>query len=547
MEVISMDAIGLSNYTAMNGIKPQEKPSNSTPVAGASTPKTGLGKPIVDTVDISAPATQQAPQEVVFDPTAATNGTYAQKHVCGQLATSSAIDGYDGWAAMLKYCFGMTKNLDRTDMAVIPHFNSLDYSVDGYGPAAGYIAANALTHQQRNLIANIFVYAHDHGMSERGAAGSLASAMIDIATHGASSTRIEEYDDVLSLAQQAADTREDIDGVSHRDVLVDSIRRYGFSTGNNSARDDAEALQRDEVALRTLSSAAIKDNLISEHAINWCFVTDWYGEDNRSLTQYQDLEKLVHAYSRTPNTDDGKLVEMSPLAQRYLNWRKGEVAARHSLEAEAKEPPKKDLIDIQARNVINGTFSMDGGPSGKTRDVAEEMVRYYEGRVGKYPQLHEDWQLELWKRIVEIKHEEARAEASSPQAAFDKYSSRISALTSSLSGDQKSVLTQMYKLAEEKGDEASFRKVDALANAFASNNTLSILFTPGKDNDGKTTTNLLDMMQIHPENKEKPQVQAEILTKKYNDALAAIQNNLFKPASPTKPETKPGIEPPTQG
>lgn len=73
------------------------------------------------------------------------------------------------------------------------------------------------------------------------------------------------------------------------------------------------------------------------------------------------------------------------------------------------------------------------------------------------------------------------------------------------------------------------------------------MFTPGKDKDGKTTTNLLDMMQIHPENKEKPQVQAEILTKKYNDALAAIQNKLFKPPSPAKPETKPGIKPSTQG
>ena len=87
------------------------------------------------------------------------------------------------------------------------------------------------------------------------------------------------------------------------------------------------------------------------------------------------------------------------------------------------------------------------------------------------------------------------------------------------------------------------RKVDALANAFAANNTLSILFTPGKDKDGKTTTNLLDMMQIHPDNKEKPQVQAEILTKKYNEALAAIQNKLFKPLNPAKP----GIKPPTQG
>ena len=51
------------------------------------------------------------------------------------------------------------------------------------------------------------------------------------------------------------------------------------------------------------------------------------------------------------------------------------------------------------------------------------------------------------------------------------------------------------------------------------------------------------MMQIHPDNKEKPQVQAEILTKKYNEALAAIQNKLFKPLNPAKP----GIKPPTQG
>lgn len=546
MEVVSMDAIGLSNYAAMNGIKPQAKPSNSAPAQEASTPTTGLGKPIVDTVEISSPTPQQAPQKAVFDPTA-TNGTYAQKHICGELATTSAIDGYDGWAAMLKYCFGMTNNLDRTDMAVIPYFNSGDYSVDGYGPAAGYIPANALTNEQRNLIANVFVYAHDNGISEKGAARSIASAMVNIATHGASSTRIEEYDDVLSLAQQAADTRKGTDGFSHRDVLVDTIRRYGFSTRNNPARDDEEALQRDEVALRTLSSSAIKDNLISEHTINWCFVVGWGGENNRSLAQFQDLEKIVHAYSRTPNTDDGKPVEMSPLAQRYLNWRKGEVAARHSLEAEAKEPPKIDFVEIQARSMIDGVFSMDGGPYRKVRDVAEEMVRFYEGRVGKYPHLQEDQQLEVWKRIVEIKHEEARAEASNPQAAFDKYSSRISGLTSSLSGDQKSVLTRMYKLAEEKGDEASLRKVDALANAFAANNTLSILFTPGKDKDGKPTTNLLDMMRIDPKNKEKPQVQAEILTKKYNDALAAIQNKLFKPPSPAKPGTKPGVKPPTQG
>lgn len=339
MEVVSMDAIGLSNYAAMNGIKPQAKPSNSAPVAGVSTPATSLEKPIVDTVEISSTTPQQAPQKAVFDPTA-TNGTYAQKHVCGELATSSAIDGYDGWAAMLRHCFGMTENLDRTDIPVIPRFSSLDRSVDGYGLAAGYIPANALTNEQRNLIANLFVYAHDHGMSEDGAVHSLASAMVDIATRGSWSTGLQEYDEVSSLAQQAADTREDIHGVSNRDYLVDSVRRYGFTTRNNSARDDAEALQRDEVALR---------------------------------------------------------------------------------------------------------------------------------------------------------------------------------------------------------------KVDALANAFAANNTLSILFTPGKDKDGKPTTNLLDMMRIDPENKEKPQVQAEILTKKYNDALAAIQNKLFKPPSPAKPGTKPGVKPPTQG
>lgn len=545
-----MDAIGLSNYAATNGIKSQAKTANpqgsgKTDSAGKTSQATSMkpSTPIVDTVQLRAPAKEEAPVQAVFDPTAV-SGPYEQKHVGGKLATTSALDDYDGWAAMLKHCFGHTDNPGRTDMPVIPYYNSLNNSVDGYGPAGGYVPANALTNEERNLIANIYVYAHDHGMSEDGAAGLISSAMVDIARSGRYRDRLMEYD-VGRLAEQAADTKENVHGISNRDMRVDYIRRYGFTTKNNAARDDAEALKRDEVALRTLSSPLLRDNLISEHAVNWSFVYGWSGENHRDLGTFEELEKLVHAYSRQSAAGttgeggaagaagavgEGAPLQMSALAKRYAEWRKGEVAARHSLEAEAKEPPTKDLVEIRARNAMNADHywvSWDNGPYREIREVAEERLQYYQKRVAEHPEYREHAELEFWQRVVEIKHEEEAGEKANPLATLEKYSERISGLMDSLDDGQKAVLSKLYKLAEKKGDETALRKVDALANAFASNNTLSILFTPGKDKDGNPTTNLLDMMLVDPKNKEKPQVKAAILTKKYVDALSALQERLF--------------------
>lgn len=567
-----MDAIGLSNYAATNGVKSQTKTANPN-AAGRpdTTGKTGAaasakpGAPIVDTLQLSAPAKEKTLVAPVFDPTA-TGGPFEQKHVGGKLATTSALDGYDGWAAMLKYCFGHTDNPGRTDMPVIPYYNSLNNSVDGYGPAGGYVPANALTNEERNLIANIYVYAHDHGMSEDGAAGLISSAMVDIATHGRYRNRLMEYEGVRHLSEIAADTKENVHGISTRDYRVDYIRRYGFTTRNNSARDDAEALKRDEVALRTLSSSALKNNLISEHAVNWSFVNGWGGENNRSLSTFTDLEKLVQAYSRvqpaagetgtagangaagaagaageagaagaTGAAGGDAPLQMSALAKRYAEWRKGEVVARHSLEAEAKEPPTKDLVEIRARAAMNAKsalYSWNNGPYREIREVAEERLQYYQKRLAQHPEYQEHSELEFWQRVVEIKREEEAGEKANPLATLEKYSERISGMLDSLDDGQKAVLSKLYKLAEKKGDEAALRKVDALANAFASNNTLSILFTPGKDKDGKPTANLLDMMLVDPNNKEKPQVKAAFLTKKYADALSAIQEKLFGSLTP---------------
>ncbi|WP_249290459.1 hypothetical protein [Mobiluncus mulieris] len=89
--------------------------------------------PVMDTVEITGVKPASGSTPMVFDPTAVA-GSFEQKHIGGVLATSSAIDGYNGWETMLKHLFGIQNGGDKSDIPVIPSFNwggHGSYSVEG--------------------------------------------------------------------------------------------------------------------------------------------------------------------------------------------------------------------------------------------------------------------------------------------------------------------------------------------------------------------------------------------------------------------------------
>lgn len=476
-EVFSMDAGFVNGLNSMTA-SALPKFSTSTAKEDSSSVTKTANNPIIDTVEISSQS-QSTPR--VFDPTA-TDGPYEQKHIGGPLATSSAVDGYDGWAAMLKYCFGAVDGVPcgsqnkefGNNPPVIPYWRSDDKN---YSATNGYIPANTLTHEERNLIANLLVYSHDHGMSDDGAT-LIASCMISYAKDGHKYGLFNDEYKKVTLSNLAADRTEwGPERISNRDTMVQAFREGRYNVMGSTSRDDKEALTMDAVAVRTLSSQAAKDSLISDKLAGQVFVLSMDGGGYNTLQHFEDIEKLVYAYSQS-HPNGGENSGVSAEAQKYMSYRNGEIAARHDLEAEAKLPPKHHTSD------------------GKTDAVASVLAD-----LGGKPGL---------------------APTEDDRAFFDKYSERVGYVLSSLDETQKSTLGMLYKMAAQKGTSAALVKVDQLAGAMAALNYMNKMVgsSPNTADAGNFWTQMLQRNQ-----------------NSVNAALRdALQKRLNQAATPVKSE-----------
>lgn len=447
---------------------------NPASVSGAGMAASRGQSPIIDAVEITGAKPASNSTSAVFDPTAV-DGPFEQKHVGGALATSSAIDGYNGWEVMLKRCFGIQNGGDKSDMPVIPSFN---WSSRGsYGVEEGYVPANMFTQAERNLIANMYVYAHDHGISEL-AVSKLTFAGISPALP----YKVKDFEGSWSIPLNPAD-RIDHRVLKGRAAMVEYFRRGTIEPPRwfNQPEEAAQTI------VETLSSAALNDNLIPRSWIVKAAGHDSWGPNgSNTIKDYKDMQALVYAYSR--NHSDGKPSELgvqSAEAQRYIAWREANFSQVRSMIAEAKQP----------------AAPVPGAPTGGVQSGGVE----------------------------------------NPKAYFDKYSTRIEGLVAALDDSQKATLGELYNLAGKKGGEAALKKVDALAKAMVTANFMEIMFLPGKDKEGKKTTNLLDMLVWTKDIPDQAKILQTVIVKKTqeNQAIAPTPE---KPAA-LKPTAKTGATP----
>lgn len=450
-----MDA-GLVNGSGTVVASTLPKSSTSATKNDTSTASSAVKTPVADTVEISSQAQNVAK---VFDPTSA-DGPYEQKHIGGDLATSSAKDGYNGWEAMLKYEFGIENGGDRNDMPVAPSFSYIH--VGPYTAENGYVPSSQFTHEQRNLIANMYVYAHDHGISESAVVSLVAGAL----EFNGDVYRVKDFEKSWTIPNNPALRSDKLTG---RAAMVEYLR-------NGSIEPPEWFYQPAEVTSMvadTLSSAAMSDNLIPSNWIEKSFGMEMWGRHGyTSLDDYKGIQSLIYAYSQ--NHSDGAPAQegvRSAAAQRFISWHETNVAQWQSVIDEAKQPS-------------SGVSGISGVPGG----------------VSKV--------------------------SSDPKDVFAKYADRLEGLADSLNDSQKATLGMMYKLASEKGDEGSMKKVDALAKAFATSNFMEVMLLPGKDKDGNSTTNLLDMLVWTKDVPNQADFLQSVLNKKNEAAIAKVEEKL---------------------
>lgn len=442
-----MDA-GLVNGLSSMVASTLPKSSTSATKSDPFTVSTVASTPVVDTVEISSLAQSAAK---VFDPTAV-DGPFEQKHVGGALATSSAIDGYNGWEEMLKNSFGIENGGDRNDMPVIYAYNPVDYSPDGIGPGAGFKAANQLTNEQRNFIANIYVYCHDNGLDSQ-LAVSITSSLMP-----------QYWDHVEGGMYGAAEL-----------TYTSGMHIYSPDGRPGSATNNAYQSQIDSVVLETFSSDAAKDSLISTRAMEHAF-TSRFGEIENHLDWVKGIQKLVYAYSKDHSDNPGGSPAINtPEGQKYMQWRQMKIRAYDAMDKIAKEDPT--------------SFEATGD---RNAPNLSEKVNYLRDGIKSFE---------------------------------GKYAERASGFVGSLSDGQKNILGALYELAEGKGDK-EMSKVDALAKAFATSNFMEVMLLPGKDKDGNSTTNLLDMLVWTKDVPNQADFLQAVLNKKNEAAIAKVEEKL---------------------
>ena len=197
------------------------------------------------------------------------------------------------------------------------------------------------------------------------------------------------------------------------------------------------------------------------------------GGPSNDLNWVQSVQKLVYAYSKNHSENPESPSATSTLeGQRYMQWRQMHINVWDAIEKIAKEDPT--------------SFEATGNPNAPN---LSEKTNYLGSAVNSFE---------------------------------DKYAQRTAGIIGSLSEGQKNILGVMYELAKDKGD-AEMSKVDALAKAFATSNFVEVMLLPSKDKDGKSATNLLDMLAWTKDVPNQAEFLQSVLNHKNEAAIAKIK------------------------
>ncbi|MDY6076862.1 hypothetical protein [Mobiluncus sp.] len=432
---------------------------------------------MVDTVQLSESARGSVSSVAGFDPTRGA-GSLEQRHVGGALATTSAKDGFNGWAAMLHWHFGLDDGVDHTEMPFIEKFNW--NNVGRFSSAEGYHPSSCLTAEERNLMANLYVYAHDHGIDVRGGSGFSALAFGGMVGYAACGHKMNDFisgyasDPDFGSQRIKPETFKFLQGLSldqseglhSQDPLIRAAHNIANGVIDERPRfaGDDEATRRVlQIATEVLSSSAMKDNLLDTSHLDNVFlhILKGFSSGEAMVSKAEDVRRLVYAYSRSGSRGEVTVSDQpSAQAQKLLDyrqkwvdlWDRAELMAR-DIEPVVGSPAYKAGVRFGA---VPGSVS----DSGK----------------GSVPGLGEDFGLGSVSKQDGLE-------------LFAKYSSRVARVVTSLSEDQKSTLGMMYRLAERKGSEAALLKVDQLAGAMASLNFMNEMLGADKSKNPYASTN----------------------------------------------------------
>lgn len=508
-----MDALSVSGLGGFSSVPGRVSGAGAVKGSGSVS---GLGEPVVDTVQLSGAVRGSVSSVAGFDPTRGA-GSLEQRHVGGGLATTSAKDGFNGWAAMLHWQFGLDDGVDHTEMPFIEKFNW--NNVGRFSSAEGYHPSSCLTAEERNLMANLYVYAHDHGIDIRNGCGGFASlaigGMVGYAAcghkmndyinayasdpdFGAQNITLEGFKFVqgVSLNQSA--------GLHSQDPLIRAAHNIANGLIDERPRfaGDGEATRRVlQIATEVLSSSAMKDNLLDTSHLDNTFLSILKSSPSEEamVSKAEDVRRLVYAYSRSGSRGEVTVSDQpSAQAQKLLDyrqkwvdfWDRAELMAR-DIEPTVGSPAYKAGVRFGA---VPGSVPDSGKSSvpGLGEDFGPGSVSKQDG-------------LEL----------------------FAKYSDRVARVVTSLSDDQKSTLGMMYRLAERKGSEAALLKVDQLAGAMASLNFMNEMLGADKSKNPYASTNFwTQLLQQNQRN------QMEAL----RTALETHLNKTTAPSEPRSPE-----------
>lgn len=474
-----MDALSVSGLGGFSSVPGRVSGAGSVKGSGSVS---GLGEPVVDTVQLSEAARGSVSSVAGFDPTRGA-GSLEQRHVGGALATTSAKDGFNGWAEMLRWHFGLDDGVDHTEMPFIEKFNW--NNVGRFSSAEGYHPSSCLTAEERNLMANMYVYAHDHGIDVRGGSysGFTALAFVGMVGYAACGHKMNDFINVYAFDPDfGANGCSNSEGVvfwremrisqpDHGIFSRDPVTRAAHSLANGLIDEkpyiarDGEATRRVlQIATEVLSSSAMKDNLLDTSHLDNVFLDILKcgsGTEEDMVREAEGVRRLVYAYSRSGSRGEVTVSDQpSAQAQKLLDhrqkwvdfWDRAELMAR-DIEPTVGSPAYKAGVRFGA---VPGSVSDSGKGSvpGLDKDFGLGSVSKQDG-------------LEL----------------------FAKYSDRVARVVTSLSDDQKSTLGMMYRLAERKGSEAALLKVDQLAGAMASVNFMNEMLGADKSKNPYASTN----------------------------------------------------------
>ena len=328
-------------------------------------------------------------------------------------------------------------------------------------------------------MANLYVYAHDHGIDVRNGRGGFAALAIGgMVGYAACGHKMNDYissyasDPDFGSQRYKPETFKFLQGVSieqseglhSQDPLIRAAHNLANGLIDERPRfaGDGEATRRVlQIATEVLSSSAMKDNLLDTSHLDNVFLSILKGSvsEESMVSKAEDVRRLVYAYSRSGSRGEVTVSDQpSAQAQKLLDyrqkwvdlWDRAELMAR-DIEPVVGSPAYKAGVRFGA---VPGSVPDSGKSSVPGTGSGLGSVSKQDG-------------LEL----------------------FAKYSSRVARVVTSLSDDQKSTLGMMYRLAEGKGSEAALLKVDQLAGAMASLNFMNEMLGADKSKNPYASTN----------------------------------------------------------